>query len=282
MNTDTHKIVWLASYPKSGNTWFRIFLSNLLNKRGTPANINELEGGAIASSRILFDDATGLSSSDLTPEEIETLRPEVYRYIAAQSDHLIFHKIHDAFTITSEGVPLIPKDATHSVLYFIRNPLDVAVSFAHHSNVSYSKIIQRMNNNSFAFCSNNDKLNHQLYQKLLSWSNHIRSWVDQSDLPLMTIRYEDMKTKPFETFKNAISFLKLNYNDEEIMRAIQFSDFSIIKEQEEKNGFKEKAPGSNQFFRKGIIDSWKEELTPEEVELIKTQHYEMMVRFGYI
>jgi len=282
MKPDSRKIVWLASYPKSGNTWFRIFLSNLLNKRDTPANINELDGGPIASSRILFDEATGLSSSDLTTDEIENLRPEIYRYLAEQSDQLLFHKIHDAFTITSEGNPLIPESATHSVIYFIRNPLDVAVSFAHHSSLPCSKIVTQMNDNSFAFCSRTDKLHNQLNQKLLSWSNHIRSWVDQSNLPIIVIRYEDMKTKTFETFKSAITFLNLTYSEEEIERAINFSDFAIIKDQENISGFKEKAPGSNQFFRKGEIGSWKEELTPEEINSIKSQHKEIMERFGYL
>ncbi|NJK96875.1 MAG: sulfotransferase domain-containing protein, partial [Bacteroidales bacterium] len=127
--TDHKKIIWLASYPKSGNTWFRAFLANLLHPGDKPADINELEGGPIASSRALFDEATGLSSSDLTPAEIENLRPFVYRYIARNSTEIIFHKIHDAYTLTSEGVALVPAEATRCAIYFVRNPLDVAVFF---------------------------------------------------------------------------------------------------------------------------------------------------------
>ena len=63
-------IIWLASYPKSGNTWFRVFLTNLLSDSDTPANINDLTETSISSSRKLFDDYTGLSSADLTFEEI--------------------------------------------------------------------------------------------------------------------------------------------------------------------------------------------------------------------
>jgi hypothetical protein len=282
MTTGSKNIVWLASYPKSGNTWFRIFLSNLLGKRDEPADINELEGGPIASSRQLFDEATGLSSADLTSAEIEELRPEVYRYIAANSESLMFHKIHDAFTLTSSGIPIIPAEATKGVLYFIRNPLDVAVSFSHHSNTSCKTVIGQMNDNDFAFCSRKDKLHNQLYQKLLTWSNHVRSWVDDSKLPLMVVRYEDLKTQPFETFKAAAEFAGLKYEDSDIERAIRFSDFSVIKDQEKKKGFKEKTPDSDQFFRKGIIGSWKEELKTEEIENIIFQHNEIMKRFHYI
>lgn len=276
------KIVWLASYPKSGNTWFRIFLANLLRNSDTPANINELEGGPIASSRQLFDEATGLSSADLTPEEIENLRPEVYKYISSESESIIFHKIHDAFVRTSSQTPLIPEEATYKVLYFVRNPLDVAVSFSHHANLPLDTIVKQMNDDQFAFCSRTDKLHNQLCQKLLSWSHHIQSWVDQSSLPLKVIRYEDMKSKAFETFKNATSFVGLNYTDKQIQRAIEFSDFKTIKNQEEKHGFKEKAPGSKEFFRKGKIGSWKEELSESLVKTIINDHREMMLRFGYI
>jgi hypothetical protein len=282
MVSDSHKIVWLASYPKSGNTWFRIFLSNLLQKKEEPANINELDGGPIASSRQLFDEATGLSSADLIPEEIENLRPEVYRYIASQSEKLLFHKIHDAYIYTSENKPLVPSEATRCVLYFIRNPLDVAVSFSHHSNIPVSKTIEQMNDDTFAFCSHTDKLHNQLNQKLLSWSNHIQSWVDVSGLPLHIIRYEDMKEKTFDTFKTAIEFIGLQYSDKDIEQAIHFSDFNVVKEQEEKFGFKEKSQNSEHFFRKGIIGSWKNELNPQEVETIVAQHKTMMIRFGYI
>lgn len=67
------KIIWLASYPKSGNTWFRIFLANLFSGAKQPANINELQDTSIASNRQMFDEAAGIASSDLTPQEIEIL-----------------------------------------------------------------------------------------------------------------------------------------------------------------------------------------------------------------
>jgi hypothetical protein len=279
---NAHKIVWLASYPKSGNTWFRVFLANYLSNSNTPADINSLEGGPIASSRQLFDEATGLSSADLTAEEIENLRPEVYKYIAAQSKELLFHKIHDAFTKTSSGMPLIPEEATNCVLYFIRNPLDVAVSFSHHSNVSCEIIVKQMNDNNYAFCKKADRLHNQLCQKLLTWSNHVKSWVDTSGLRLKVIRYEDMKTNPFETFKAAIAFAGMPCDDEKIEKALKFSDFNILQQQEEEKGFKEKSPKSKSFFRKGITGSWKTELSPALVNQIICDHREMMERFGYL
>ena len=279
---NNHKIVWLASYPKSGNTWFRAFLANLLNNSETPASINDLEGGPIASSRPLFDEATGLSSADLTSEEIENLRPEVYSYMAAESNDILFHKIHDAYTFTPSGAPLIPADSTRCVLYFIRNPLDLAVSFSHHANLPCEVIVENMNNNDYAFCSRPDKLHNQLTQKLLTWSNHIQSWVDNSNMPVLVTRFEDMKNKPFQTFARAIEFTGLEFSREQIEKAIEFSDFEVLAKQESQNGFKEKSQNSDKFFRKGQIGTWREELSPRLVNHIVNQHQEMMIRFGYL
>lgn len=275
------RIIWLASYPKSGNTWFRAFLANLLNKTDVPADINELAGGPIASSRQLFDEATGLSSSDMTADEIDNLRPLVYEYIAHNSTETIFHKIHDAYTLTLDGMPLVPQRATLGALYFVRNPLDVAVSFAHHSNLSFETIVTAMNNNDYAFCSKSSRLHMQLRQKLLTWSNHYLSWTSQNDFPVMVMKYEDMKLNPFDSFSSAIKFCGLNFDETEIKEAIRKSSFSELQKQEKEKGFREKSPDSQIFFRKGTIGSWKDELSQNLVDVIRKDHQRVMLQLGY-
>jgi hypothetical protein len=279
---DYRRIIWLASYPKSGNTWFRAFLANLSQNSDQPADINELEGSPIASSRLLFDEATGLSSSDLTQEEIENLRPQVYTYIANNAKDVIFHKIHDAYTYTSEGCALVPESATKAVIYFVRNPLDVAVSFAHHANLGFESIVKFMNDNNYAFCSKSTKLHMQLMQRLLSWSNHAQSWVDNSRLPIHVVRYEDMMINPLATFMEAIQFCGFKFTMSQIENAILKSSFNELQKQENEKGFREKSPESIRFFRKGKIGSWKEELPLELVNQIICDHRGMMTRFGYL
>ncbi|MBN2613956.1 MAG: sulfotransferase domain-containing protein [Bacteroidales bacterium] len=275
-------IVWLASYPKSGNTWFRIFLTNLLEDGDEPADINALYPTTIASSRSLFDEAAGVPSSDLTQDEVERLRPQVYRYMSEITSETIYHKIHDAWITLSDETPLIPGDITKAVLYFVRNPLDIAVSFAHHSATSIDKAIDMMNDPAFAFCSRENKLHNQTRQRLLTWSLHVTSWTDRSGLPLHIIRYEDMLTDTFNTFKKAIVFIGLNYPDEKILKALEFSSFEKIKSQEQEKGFREKAAKSVSFFRKGIAGDWQRTLTPEQVNRIVSNHGNMMERFGYL
>lgn len=276
------KIVWLASYPKSGNTWFRVFLSNLISKSDIPVDINNLYLTPIASSRELFDEATGLNSADLTLEEIDLLRPGVYEYIAKNNSNIMYQKVHDAWILTQDQQPMFDEKVTRAAIYFIRNPLDVSVSFANHLGKPVEAAIKILADNSYAFNTNPDRLHIQLRQQLLSWSNHVKSWVDHSKLPIIVIRYEDMKTKPFDTFSKIIDFIGLHFSEQEIDRAIRFSDIKELQRQELSSGFNEKPKSAKLFFRKGIVGNWKEELSADQIRKICTDHFDIMKRFGYI
>jgi hypothetical protein len=280
--SDFNRIIWLASYPKSGNTWFRAFLANLLYHTDKPADINELQFVSIASNRQLFDEMAGISSSDLTFDEIEKLRPYVYEQLAENLETDIFMKIHDAFIYTSEGKLLVSEKASKKALYFIRNPLDVAVSFAHHSCVSFDKIVKIMNTPDYSFCNSPDRLNNQMFQRLLTWSEHIKSWTEQNIIPVKILKYEDMHNDSYNIFREALEFLELKYSNADIKRAIRFSAFNELQKQEKKSGFKEKAPLSKMFFRKGKVGSWREELVPELTQKIISQHFYIMKKFGYL
>ncbi len=275
-------IIWLASYPKSGNTWFRVFLTNLRGEEDGPAQINRLNSTPIASAREIFDDEAGIEASDLTSDEIDRLRPEIYTHLAEQANETLFMKVHDACTSNDKNIPLFPKEATAGAIYFIRNPLDVAISFANHSGGDYDTAISRMAEETFAFCGRPKRLHNQLRQKLLSWSSHVKSWTEQAPFPVCVLRFEDMKQKPVETFEKAIRFSGLEYGREEILKALELSSFEELQRQEKEDGFKEKSPRSDMFFRKGEVGSWREELTKKQAERVINDHRSVMRRFGYL
>jgi aryl sulfotransferase len=276
-------IVWLASYPKSGNTWFRVFLTNLLRDSDQPAIINDLEGNFIASARRVFDEAVGYDSGDLTFDEVDLLRPEVYRHQAETTKERLFAKVHDAYTFLPNGRPLFPPDATRCVLYFIRNPLDVCVSLAHHlGHKNFDRIIKDMADDKRCFCDVQVAELNQFRQKMLTWNQHVLSWVEAPHLRVHVVRYEDMKLHPDSTFKAAASFAGLPDDAERVRSAIKFSSFDELRQQEEKDGFGEKMPRAQSFFRKGEIGSWREVLTPAQAQRIVADHAGVMRRFGYL
>ncbi|MDD2764279.1 MAG: sulfotransferase domain-containing protein [Opitutaceae bacterium] len=276
-------IVWLASYPKSGNTWFRTFLTNFLRNGDAPADINKLEGGPIASARRPFDEAVGYDSGEMTPDEIDRLRPEVYLYQAREAKETMYCKVHDAYTVLPDGRPLIPPESTACVLYFIRNPLDVAVSFAHHSGHDrFDRTIRQMGTAEHSFCATDATETNQLRQKLLTWSQHVLSWVDAPAMRVTVVRYEDMKLRPEDTFGSAVRFVGLPADPARVRKAIEFSRFEEMRKQEEKDGFGEKMPRAKSFFRKGEIGSWRGSLTPGQAAKIIADHGDVMRRFGYL
>ncbi len=277
------KLIWLASYPKSGNTWMRAFLTNLLHENEEEMGINELIGGPIASSRSLLEDQLCVETSDFTVGELEALRPGALRSFAEELEESPkFLKIHDAYTLTEKGEYIVPADVTIGAIYIVRNPLDVAVSFAHHNNLEHDEMISEMANPKYAFCRGKKTIKLQTRQKLLTWGEHVSSWMAIREFPVLLIRYEDMLEYPDETFGKMVKFSGLNFGKEEIKKALDKCTFDKLQKQEEKKGFSEKNPASTNFFRKGKSGSWRDQLTQEQADKILTDHYTMMKELGYL
>lgn len=275
-------IVWLASYPKSGNTWFRIFLEALILQKDNPIDINNLQHSKNANSRYTFEEISGVCSSELTNYEIDILRPIVYAYMAKESKSLSFLKVHDAWRKNVIGQSLFPREATNGVLYIIRNPLDVAVSLSYHASQSTAEMIDGLNNINNTYSFNPEKYFTQFQQVIYDWSGHVKSWVDLSGLPVHVIRYEDMLDDEIRSFSDAVHFLGLSCSEEEIINAIKRSTFTTLKEQEKARGFKEKPIEMKSFFRTGKHNNWSEYLSNIEVSRIVNKHAEVMKRFGYL
>ena len=277
------KITWLASYPKSGNTWMRVLLANYLRDADSPIDINELGVGPIASARICFDEWAGIEASALDDAVIEELRPEVFRCLLREAQDNLYMKVHDAWGRTRRGAPLFPDGLTAGVVYIVRNPLDVASSCAHHWGISAEKAVQNLCDPQFAISRSDDGLADQLRQRLLSWSGHVRSWLDESGLPVHVVRYEDLLCEPEKAFCEVVRFCGLPVDAFRIRKAVTFSAFSELQRQEQHHGFRERPLHSSaKFFRKGEIGSWREELSPSLASQLIQMHGETMRRFGYL
>jgi hypothetical protein len=276
-------IIWLASYPKSGNTWFRIFLSSLLGDEKEPTDINKISSThGIASARHIFDELTGIEASDLSHDEVDIMRPGLYNRISDDSNQTLFIKVHDAYTYLPDNSPLFPPSATKGIIYIIRNPLDVAVSNSNHNSCTVQQSIETMCDGNHGLCAKTKKLKNQLRQKMGTWSGHVTSWANAQDQDVHVVRYEDMKQSPLETFSAAIRFAGLDFGPKDVGAAIQKSSFGEMQKQEKEKGFKERPIGAPSFFRKGEVGSWREQLTTEQVRQIIDAHGTVMRKFGYL
>lgn len=275
-------LYWLASYPKSGNTWFRIVLQAYL--ADSNIDLNNISTGAIASSRTWVDDIAGIDTSDLTQEEVMALRPQVYDWSAmhTRQTRRTFHKIHDAFFITPAGRALVNAQTTSGVVYILRNPLDVAPSLAHHNGTNIDQAIARMGDPNSSLARDTLGLSSQLLQKLGTWSQHVASWADAPNLRRHLMRYEDMLIDPQAQFMAAFDFLGLDPEPLRVARAVQAGRFEIVAQQEQQHGFRENPGKSGKFFRQGKSGSWRDTLCAEQIARILADHGAMMRRFGYL
>jgi len=274
------KVVWVASFPKSGNTWFRCFLSALIDGA---VNINKLKTDRIFAARHLLDNTFDIDGRMLTEKEAKNRMPKVIRYYVQKRSKLLFCKIHDAYSFNAKGKPIIPEDVTHKAIYLIRNPLDVVASYANHNNCSIDQAIWMMNHKQGYLVKQANGLNIsiQLPQLMYDWSGHVNSWHEQDKIELLTVRYEDMKKDSFAAFSKIMAALGLEVTEEAVRLAIDLTQFEKLKKAEQEKGFGEKGPNSPEFFRKGKTGGYKEELTPEQIEKICKAHGKTMQAFGY-
>lgn len=291
------RTIWLASYPKSGNTWFRMLLANLATDGDTPADINALpRRGHIASSREPFDHLTLLDSGLMTDDEIDCLRPLVHAELAQRNlddedsranETLPVHfiKTHDAYTRTAKGEPLLAgRQGADGAILIVRDPRDVASSWASHKSCSLDEAIAFMNCNDAALSGHRDRMFNQFRQILPGWSGYIESWLEQRDIPIHLVRYEDMKADAAMSLARALAFSQYDVSTDAIKRAVRLADFTELQRQERASGFREapRAQRDGNFFRRGEAGAWREELTQEQVARIESEHAPMMRRLGYV
>jgi hypothetical protein len=275
------KLVWLASYPKSGNTWFRAFLTALSNDGNL--DINGLKTDGIFSSRKIFDEDTDINSALLYDNEIKAMQADIFNHLAYKTtqQHL-FMKVHDAYILKEDGRPLIPTEGSRCAIYFIRNPLDIATSLANHKDSTIDEAIELMNDTGGAFSKQEDNLNVniQLKQLMLDWSGHVQSWTTGVPFPVLVLRYEDMLTDTYNSFSKALKFIGIEVTQQQIETAINASSFEQLQQKEKEVGFVEKNK-STTFFRKGMAGGWKNELSEQQIENIITRHKKAMSCYNY-
>ena len=272
-------IVWIAAYPKSGSTWLRAVLTNYLRDAASPASINDL-AGAMFHERLLFDEYLGLPSSDLTDEEVLRLRPRLYELLARELPRPWFVTVHDACVRTESG-PLFPAAATAGAVALVRNPLDIAVSYAHHLGRPIGRTLKVMNRPDTLPKTTRRGILPIFEDLLFSWSGFVTSWLE-SGLPLHLVRYEDMLTDPAAAFGGVVRFAGLDHDPARLARAVGHARFDRLRAQEERDGFSERHARAPSFFRAGRAGDWKTALTADQVRTLVAAHAPVMARFGYL
>lgn len=272
------RIVWIASFPKSGNTWVRVFLNNLLVGSDAPADINGI--GRFTASEAAIEHYRSLDPrppSSWHRQDVARMRPRVHASLAGAKDGLALVKTHCTLG-QDHGHPTVNLDVTAGAVYIVRNPLDVAVSFADHLGMPLDNALRIMALDD-AFTDTGGSTVTEMHG---SWSQNVASWTARPRDALHVVRFEDLLSAPGETFRALVRFLRIDAKEDAIDRAIGFSSFDALKDQENHRGFRERSARSQRFFRAGRAGQWRHALSDAQVAAVLDAHREQMERFGYV
>lgn len=272
-------IVWLASYPKSGNTWLRVFLYQLARiRRRLPREENEINKLSRVSVHemsftSLYKQYLGKAIEQASPAEFARVRPLVQEEVARRAPGIVFLKTHTIRGMLDD-VPTVNPAVSAGGIYLVRDPRDVAVSLWRHTARTLDFAVFLMNQrNAYAFGT---------IETWGSWSQNVESWTEDPDPSLLVLRYEDMLADKTAAFSRILQHLRQTTTPEELAEAIRCSSFDELKGQENQHGFQEKHPDSKRFFSEGKSGGWRDTLKPQHVDAILAVHEPMMKKFGYL
>ena len=272
-------LFWLASYPKSGNTWLRAFLANYLFNPPRPVPVNKLHKlGAGDANALAFHRAIGRPVDPADPVETARNRAPFFDALVSNGADVNFVKTHnqnsDAF-----GIPLVPVHQTRCAIYVIRDPRDLVISYASHHGLTIDQTIDDIDNAENATKGDSSSV----HQFLGRWSDHVSSWTRTKKFPVLTIRYEDMLTRPGKTFTSVVRRIgNMPLDKTRLDRAIEFSSFEQLKRQENVTGFIENSRHQDRFFRTGRAGHFREVLSADQIARVESSHGKVMRRHGYL
>ena len=276
-------IIWLASYPKSGNTWVRFFLKSYLSS--ADKNLTLSPG---IDDNFYIRNFPNAKLCDEMKIDYLNFHNIVKNWIPMQdfinlNNKTNFLKTHNAMC-TINNYPFTNSINTLGAIYIVRDPRDIVASYADHFRVNHKEMVENMFSSEHGEAPTKDGKSYYL-SIMGTWSDHYNSWKNYVGRKIIIIKYEDLISKTYITFSKIVKYLndinQITFDEKKIKFSIKQTNFQNLRKLEEKEGFIEKGRG-NFFFRKGKIGSWKEELSNDLVKIIEKKFKKEMLELGYL
>lgn len=316
------RTVWLASFPKSGNTWMRAIVTAL----GTHPHlfgVNQLDSGSQPNHVGAALSWLGLDPRWLERDEVDALRDALVRrwgviedapvdvdahgsaavagdtssdapdeaadpdpdLDAADARELarrrpLLRKTHEVYRAGPPGREPFPFDATRAAILIVRDPRDVACSYAPFFGVDLDGAVDAMGREGTG--GRPSPASMQTAQPWGTWSTHAASWLaDNVPFPVHLVRYEDLKRDAAGTLAPVFAAIGLECTDEQLREAVDRVRFDRLQKSEAERGFRETSKKTRTFFRKGAAGGWREELSEDQVAAAEADHAATMTSLGY-
>jgi len=259
-------IIWIASYPKSGNTYLRSFLSTYYFSKNGKFNFD------------LLQNINQFPSLRYSNRKAYTYFDAAKNWILNQTDffdkkNFFFLKTHNSleqyfghkFTTSSE---------TLGAIYIVRDPRNVITSMCNHYSMTYDEALKKMNDQNASLSLTDSEKDYSNLSFLGSWSNHYKSWKNNFEFKTLFIKYEDLQNNTYNEFYKILNFIEelrgndKNIDEKKLKESINATSFSNLKKKEESEGFKEslhiKANKKTNFFNLGFENDWNK-ILPKEI-----------------
>ena len=278
-------IIWLASYPKSGNTWVRQFLASLIYSNREKSGLDKLGFIMQYPKRDQFEklvtdlnDFNQIKKNWINSQDLINSDNKVKIF---KTHHVLYRLGEDIFTNQKN---------TLGAIYVVRDPRNVISSVLYHFNLSCIEEALNFIKEEKKFIGNlKNKVNYPLHTLIGSWKTNYNSW-KLIGKNFLLVRYEDLILNPNSEFRKIANYItsiiNIRFTEEQIKKSIEESSFKNMSSLEDKNGFLEVIKDSEnkkkKFFNLGPKNNWKEILDKKYVDEIENSFNDEMKELGYI
>ena len=293
-----NQILWLPSYPKSGNTLLRYILIALFFTEDGNFNFNKSnyitqfdQTSVVKKNKNIFGkDFNKIGKIEIFYRFLDQLQSK--KSLGFKTD-FIFLKTHAGlFSINNN--PFTKIENTRGFIYIVRDPRDICISSAKHNGVSIDQSIDLMLNNNLAIEWAKSKEDKETFNKntipkslMSSWDRHVISWTSVNwNIPYLVLKYEDLVYSKKVTLEKVVLFFEKYYNfkfhniNTKISNILKTTEFKVFKKYEKNEGFSEASRFSN-FFSVGKKNQWKKELSNDQIKRIEKGFGKVMRSFNY-
>ena len=272
-------IIWLASYPKSGNTLLRTMLSAYLFSENGIFNFKLLNNIKQFPAKHHFEDL-GIdikNRDELVKNSLRAQEP------MGKSNTVGFLKTHNMLFNFEKKYPFTNLNNTLGVIYIVRDPRNVVLSYARHLCVSTEETMKLMT------------IGNGIDEDIMgNWSENYTSWKSFKKYNrYLLVKYEDLVLNRNETFLRILKFIfklrNINFSldNNKFEKMLDTTTFENLKNLENKEGFKESIKNNKTgknltFFDKGSKRNWSTSLDPTISANLEKVFKEEMIELGYL